>query len=120
MLLPAKALKDELGGERRSAVSIQELVHLKEHHGISIQAAIARIHFLGIINDAAYRQFNIFVNTHGMREEEPGKYGIDDRPTRFPKLLHRALAEGVISLSKAAVLARSPIEKLQQEMVNGG
>lgn len=42
MLLPAKALKDELGGERRSAVSIQELVHLKEHYGISIQAAMAR------------------------------------------------------------------------------
>jgi predicted HTH domain antitoxin len=34
------------------------------------------------------------------------------------KLLYRALAEGAISLSKAAVLSRIPIDKLQQETVS--
>jgi Zn-dependent peptidase ImmA (M78 family)/DNA-binding XRE family transcriptional regulator len=120
MLLPSESLKKELGKERRSAVSLPELVHLKEHYGISIQAAMARIHALGIIGDSAYRQFNIFVNVHKLREKEPGEYPLEEKATRFTKLLHRALAEGVISLSKAAVLARIPIEKLQQEMVSGG
>jgi Zn-dependent peptidase ImmA (M78 family) len=120
MLLPIKALKNELGKVRRSAVSVPELVHLKEHYGISIQAAMARIHMLGIVSDAAYREFNIFVNVHKLQQNEPGQYPIDERPTRFKKLLHRALAEEVISLSKAGVLARIPIEKLQQEMVSGG
>lgn len=120
MLLPIKALKKELGKERRSAVSVPELVHLKEHYGISIQAAMARIHTLGIVSDAFYREFNIFVNVHRLRQKEPGEYRVDERPTRFKKLLHRAIAEELISLSKAAVLARIPIEKLQQEMVSGG
>jgi len=120
MLLPIKALKNELGKEHRSAVSLPELVHLKEHYGISIQAAMARIHMLGIVSDAAYREFNIFVNMHHLRQNEPGDYRIDERPTRFKKLLHRALAEEVISLSKAAVLARVPMQRLQQEMVRGG
>ena len=120
MLLPIKALKNELGMERRSAVSVPELVHLKEHYGISIQAAMARIHMPGIVSDAAYREFNIFVNMHKLRQDEPGEYGIDERPAPFEKLLHRALAEEVISLSKAAVLARVPMETLQQEMVSGG
>jgi Zn-dependent peptidase ImmA (M78 family)/DNA-binding XRE family transcriptional regulator len=120
MLLPIKALKKELGKERRSAVSLPELVHLKEHYGISIQAAMARIHMLGIVSDAAYREFNIFVNVHKLRQNEPGEYRIDEKPTRFKKLLHRALAEEVISLSKAAVLARVPMDKLQLEMVSGG
>jgi len=120
VLLPANALKAELGGEQRSAVSLPELVHLKEHYGISIQAAMARIHSLGIISDSAYRRFNIFINVHKLREKEPFDYGIEEKPTRFMKLLHRALAEEAISLSKAAVLARTPIEKLKQEMVSGG
>jgi Zn-dependent peptidase ImmA (M78 family) len=120
MLLPAKALRKEMGGDRRSMVSLPELVHLKEHYGISIQAAMARIHSLGMISDSAYRQFNIFVNVHKLREKEPGEYCIEEKPARFVKLLHRALAEGAISLSKAAVLARRPIDKLQQEMVSGG
>jgi hypothetical protein len=42
------------------------------------------------------------------------------KPSRFKKLLHRALAVEVISLSKAAGLARIPMQKLQQEMVSGG
>jgi Zn-dependent peptidase ImmA (M78 family)/DNA-binding XRE family transcriptional regulator len=120
VLLPAYALRNELGGDRRSVVSMPELVHIKEHYGISIQAAMARIHSLGIIGDSAYRQFNIFVNVHKLKKAEPGEYRIEERPTRFMKLLHRALAEGAISLSKAGVLARIPIEKLQQEMVSGG
>ena len=120
MLLPIKALNSELGKQRRSAVSVPELVHLKEHYGISIQAAMARIHMLGIVGDAAYRQFNIFVNVHKLRQNEPGEYPIDERPSRFKKLLHRALAEEVITLSKASVLARVSIQKLQQVMVSGG
>jgi len=120
VLLPAKALIRELGRERRSAVSLPELVHLKEHYGISIQAAMARIHALGMVSDFAYRQFNIFVNVHKLREKEPGEYPMEEKATRFTRLLHRALAEGVVSLSKAAVLSRIPIEKLQQEMVSGG
>jgi Zn-dependent peptidase ImmA (M78 family) len=119
MLLPIKALRNELGQDRRSEVSVPELVHLKEHYGISIQAAMVRIHSLGIVNDAAYREFNISLNIHKLRQSEPGRYPIEERPARFKKLLHRALAEGVISLSKAAALARIPMEKLQQEMVFG-
>ena len=101
-------------------VSLPERVHLKVHYGISIQAAMARIHALGIIGDSAYRRFNIFVNVHKLREKEPADYPMEEKATRFTKLLHRALAEGVISPSKAAVLARTSIEKLQQEMIDGG
>ena len=57
---------------------------------------------------------------HKLRQAEPGKYRIDERPTRFKKLLHGAFAEEPISLSKAAVLARVPMETLQQEMASGG
>jgi Zn-dependent peptidase ImmA (M78 family) len=119
MLLPIKALRNELGLDHRSAISVPELVHLKEHYGISIQAAMSRIHSIGTVGDATYRDFNIFLSVHKLRQNEPGRYPIEERPARFKKLLHRALAEDVISLSKAAVLARIPMEKLQQEMVLG-
>jgi Zn-dependent peptidase ImmA (M78 family) len=120
MLLPARALNNELGGHTRSRVSLPELVHLKEHYGISIRAAMARIHSLGMVSHSARRRFDILVNVKKLREQEPGEYPIDEKSTRFMKLLYRALAEGAISLSKAAVLSRIPIDKLQRETVNGG
>jgi Zn-dependent peptidase ImmA (M78 family) len=120
MLLPARALNNELGGHTRSRVSLPELVHLKEHYGISIQAAMTRINSLGMVSHYARRRFDILVNVKKLREQEPGEYPIDEKSTRFMKLLYRALAEGAISLSKAAVLSRIPIDKLQREAANGG
>jgi len=118
MLLSARALSRELGGNTRSRISLPELVHLKEHYGISIQAAMARIHALGVVGHSARRRFDILVNVKKLKEQEPGEYPIEEKSTRFMKLLYRALAEGAISLSKASVLSRTPIDKLQQETVN--
>lgn len=113
-LLPPDVLVEEMGNHRHH-FGLAELVALKRNYGISIQAIMAMLHGLGVVSDARYRQFNIAVSQRGWRVNEPGDYDDLGRPTRFMRLLDRAVAEEVISLSKAAALAGIPLGHFRNE-----
>jgi Zn-dependent peptidase ImmA (M78 family)/DNA-binding XRE family transcriptional regulator len=105
-LMPAEVLKREIG-LRRHNISMMELKKLKGVYGISIMALMVRIHKLGIITDGYYRQFCMVANRQGWKSgktPEPGQYIGREYPNRFRQLVERAVAEGIISMSKGAEL----------------
>lgn len=115
-LVPADVLRAEVGANR-SSLSLGELVALKERFGVSLQALTYRCKDLGIINQAAFAKlFRVFAE-RGWRAypfEEPGRMKPElEEPRRFERLCYRALAEGLISLSKAAELLRLPVADVE-------
>lgn len=113
-LMPCAVLLRELGSVR-SEISYYELGALKAQYGISMQAIMYRARVCGIISEYAYQAFSIDVSRRGWRRNEPGEYPLAERPQRFMQLIHRALSEGAISLSKAAELSRKSIDILEKE-----
>lgn len=114
-LMPAKVLRRELGA-KRSEISLPELRALKEQYGISMQAVMFRAKLHGIISDYVYERFSRLVSAQGWRKKEPVEYLVLDAPHRFDQLLHRALAEGVITIAKAAYLSRKSIPEIEKEL----
>jgi len=114
-LMPAEVLRRELG-RKRSDISLPELRALKEQYGISMQAVMFRAKLQGIITDHVYERFSRFVSAQGWRRVEPVKYLVIDAPHRYEQLLHHALAEGVITIAKAAYLSRKSIPEIEKEL----
>ncbi len=112
MLFPKEAALKELG-KTRHRLFIQELMHLKEQYGISVQALIMRLSDLCIIKDNYRRQFFFFINQMGWKVEEPGEYKGEEKSNRFEQLLYRALAEDLISISKAAGLMNLKVSEFK-------
>lgn len=115
LLLPERVIREELGGRRRR-ITEWELKKLKGIYGISMQAIMARALSLDIINRQAYKQFCIYVNTHGWRQEEPGEYSGKEIANRFKQLVLHAAAEQIISYSKAAELLNQSLSEFQEEV----
>jgi Zn-dependent peptidase ImmA (M78 family)/transcriptional regulator with XRE-family HTH domain len=118
-LLPRTALVAHIGPHRRQ-VEWKELAFLKQEYGLSMAAALHRLHDHGIINDALYRQLCIAINVRGWRTQEPGTYVGTEECFRFRQLLYRGLAEAKISLTKAAELAGLDTGAFQKELVTLG
>lgn len=115
-LLPIDQLRKELG-KCRSEVSYIELKSIKEQYGISMQAIMYRAKANGIISEHLYERFTKDLSFRGWRKNEPGDYPGKEIPIRFTQLLHRAISEEAISLSKAASLSRKSISVLERESV---
>ena len=116
-LMPADALWAKIG-KRRTSVSLGELLELKQVFGASVQAITYRCKDLGIFNESLFRRlFNAFTR-YGWRtppyKEPYARKG--ERPKRFERLTFRALAEGIVSESKAAELLGVSVYELNQRM----
>jgi len=106
-LMPADVLRSEIG-PRRSAISIGELVALKQRFGVSIQALAYRCKELGIISQRVFADLFKEFAERGWRAppfKEPANIDPSyEEPRRFERLCYRALAENVIGETKAAEL----------------
>ncbi len=116
-LLPKPAFLEEVG-LRRKSISVQELIKIKEYYGIPMANIIERAATLGVIPISISNRFRKFMKT---RLVDPGKPGLgkfkgEEKSGRFEQLLHKAIAEEVISLSKAATLAKVSEEKLKSDL----
>jgi len=116
-LLPRHVIFSELGGERRSKIAVLELEKIKEIYGISIQAIMIRIYKLGIVSDSTYRRFWVMVNVRGWKKNEPGVYHGKERASRFKQLVYRAVAEEIITFSKAADFLNVPLSNFRKEFL---
>lgn len=114
MLFPADALRNELG-KHRNKIHVQELGALKKQYGISMQAIIMRAKDLDIISDAYCRQLFVFFKQMNWRIEEPVDYDGKESSNRFDQLIFRALAEEVISVSKAASLKNQKLADFHKQ-----
>lgn len=118
MLLPKKTLINELG-KKRSSISLNELIYIKESFGISIQATMARARGLDIISNDQYIRFRIWVNSSENHKKEIGfgEYKGIEHSSRFKQLLYRATAEEIISMSKAASLSNVKLAQFRDEFM---
>jgi len=114
-LMTKKVFVREFGLNRRK-LTLQELKYLKEYFGASIQAIVYRANDLKLVSDSFLKDFFIRWNRLGYKKNEPGKYMINERPTRFNQLLLRAAAENYISFSKAAYLADKRIDEFESKL----
>lgn len=117
MLIPKSQIQQELG-LKRTRVAIQELIELKEYYGISIAALVYRANDLGIISDYKANQFwkQRNQNIQLKREIGFGNYEGKEHSGRFEQLLYKALAEELITLNKAAVLAEKDLEFIRNSL----
>jgi Zn-dependent peptidase ImmA (M78 family)/DNA-binding XRE family transcriptional regulator len=103
LLLPEHRLRQYFGN-KRTRVFTKELVMIAGQYGISLAAIMYRALNLGIISAAYHRFFMVNYNKFNTREKEFTVYAGIEKNERFLQLLISAVANEVISTSKAAVL----------------
>ena len=114
LLAPRKELAREVGLRRRH-FGFGELVEVKNLFGISAAALVIRMRDLDIIGDAAVQQIFRGVG-RSWRTQEPCPLDRPENPRRFHRLCLWALAEDVISVSKAAELLNTSVSEVERSM----
>lgn len=114
-LFPKPKIIEELGAHR-NRLSLQELLLLKYKYGISIQALIYRAKDLNIISEHLMKRYFIEIRQQGWHKKEPGDEIKSEYPMKMEQLVHRALAESIISRSRAEELLQTklPLNQLEK------
>ena len=115
MLLPSDKLQFYFGG--KSKIAIEELITVGEAYGISVDAIVHKLHDMGLVSEKRYRSFYIRKNQNPSlkkKVEEP-RYK-ETKTNRFEAMVYSALAQQLISTSKAASLLNCSINKVRKEL----
>lgn len=117
-LAPRAHLIREIG-KTRNALGYKEVVQLKRMYRISAAALLNRLRQVGVIDGStltyAFQSF-----ARGWRTQEPdplegeADQGKHELPRRFERLCYWALAERLISPSKASELLRQPLSDVER------
>ena len=116
--MPRDHLEREVG-KNRNSLGYNELIDLKRLYRVSGAALLVRLRNIGIISDATLT-YAFQTVARGWRTLEPvpleqgGEQGQKERARRFERLCYRALAEGLISLTKAVELLRCTIDEVEK------
>jgi Zn-dependent peptidase ImmA (M78 family)/DNA-binding XRE family transcriptional regulator len=116
MLLPQQRLIDYFGGKREE-VYINELKLIKEYFGISLSAIMYRAKNLDLISEHHLKYFFIRYNKYYKEKEQEGYEG-KEKSNRFIQLLLRAVAQDVISTTKAAVLNNQKLGDFREQYLD--
>ena len=116
-LMPPEHLLRE-AGKHRNALGYKELIDLKRLYRVSGAALLMRLRQLEVISESTLI-YAFQTIARGWRTQEPYEIeppeerGQRERALRFERLCYRALAEGLISLSKATELLRLPVPEVE-------
>jgi Zn-dependent peptidase ImmA (M78 family)/DNA-binding XRE family transcriptional regulator len=102
VLMPSGLLKNLIGAMCEQ-IGLQELILIKNHYGVSLQALMYRAAQLNYISQATNDRFRNFINTN-KREEGLGDFHGKETADRFEQLVVRAYHSNRITRSKAAEL----------------
>lgn len=116
-LLPSEMLTKLMGSSKRNYIQINELISIKEYFGISLRAIVNRLRELQIITDSYYQRWVIYMSKTYGSKSEPGNYKGEEKSRNFDQLVNRALAEELISLSKASTLWNISINELRKGFI---
>src|SRR5262245_1012289 len=117
LMMPREHLLREVG-RHRNALGYRELIGLKRLYRVSAAALLMRLRQLDVITDATL-VYAFQTIARGWRTQEPEPLENDndtgqwERPRRFERLCYRALAEGLVSLTKSAELLRLPVSEVE-------
>ncbi|SKA28005.1 Zn-dependent peptidase ImmA, M78 family [Enhydrobacter aerosaccus] len=118
-LMPAPHVRDQVG-KHRAGFGVAELMVTKKIYAVSAAALLVRFRDLEIITQQTMvYAFQSFARTWRKTEPQPIATADDqprEQPQRFQRLCYRALAEGLITISKAAELLRKPVAAIDEEM----
>jgi Zn-dependent peptidase ImmA (M78 family) len=117
LLLPNKKIKQYLG-EKRKQIITKELYMIAGQYGISIAAIMYRACELEIITPSYFKFLMINYNKFNTKEKEFTVYRGKESSGRFLQLLIRAVAEEIISTSKAAALNRQKLGDFREILDN--
>ena len=111
-LIPREILV-KLIGSFRKYIKINELISVKEYYGLSIRAIVHRLEQIGVINKNYYTRWMVYMSKEYGAKVEPGNYKGKEEPSIFNQLVNRALAEELITISKAAALWNVSINEIR-------
>lgn len=114
LLIPTEMLLKQIGTSKRNYIRIEELISIKEYFGISIRAIVHRLKELEVITDNYYLRWMVYMSKTYGAKDEPGTYKGEEKSRNFDQLVNRALAEELISMSKAAALWNININDLRK------
>jgi Zn-dependent peptidase ImmA (M78 family) len=105
-------------GANRSDISLSELSDIQEQFGISIDALMFKARVLNIITEKRYvtyfKKKNADKGFKMVVEQSRAKL---EQSNRFTRLVYRALASEIISLSKASTLLERPVDQVRNELI---
>jgi Zn-dependent peptidase ImmA (M78 family)/DNA-binding XRE family transcriptional regulator len=113
MLLPSEMLINLFSGKKK--IAIAELISLNINYSISVDAIVYKLKDLEIISEKRHRGFCIQKNTRPDFKKyiEDSRYK-EEATTRFQAMVYRALAQQLISTSKAASLLGVSINNIRK------
>ena len=104
MLLPSSITEQMFAGKTK--FSLNELIYLQELYGISIDAIMHQLKDLGIVTEKRYKNFYIRkrMSTPFTKAVEKSRFTEELKTTRYQAMVYSALAQQLITTSKAASL----------------
>lgn len=121
MLLPTEVIEFEFGS--KSKISVQEVIRIQKIYGVSIDAIVYSFKRLGIFNENRHRSYCIKKSTNPKFKKyvEESRYiesssdqNYDDE--FYEGLVYSALAQELISTTKAAQLLRTSIQDIESKL----
>lgn len=116
LLLPSSVLLARIGIKRHD-ISLAELSDLQKQYGISIDAIMEAMRRLDVITDRRYdgylKKKRSFQDFRAVVEQS---MAIPETTGRFVRMVYRALADEIISFSKAAALLNTSVETVKRQL----
>ena len=110
------AVLKSLLGEHRKNLSWKELKFIQKGFGISVDAILVKAKQIGIISESTHRALCIEMsrNSELKRRVQESAYP-KELSSRFERLVYKALADSMISVSKAASLLDNSIDEVNAQ-----
>lgn len=115
-LFPADQVRETFGHIRRK-VLLKEYLLAKQEWGISMQAISRRLFDLGIVTGGQYQSTAKLFSIKGWRKSEPGPLA-PEVSYRLQQLAYHALAEDLVTPSRAAELLSTSLHNIEQVLAN--
>ena len=109
-------LKSKLGDSRHD-ISLSELTDIQRQFGISIDDIMIALRSNNVISDKRYSGYQTKKNRlPDFKKLVETSRVVSERSGRFARMVYRALADEVISFSKAAVLLNTSVECVKSQL----
>ena len=105
-------------GDSRREITYPELRAVQIHFGISCDALMYKAKTCGIISEPRYKSYCIQKNRNSaFKERIEQSYYPQEESNRFNRLVYNALSNELITISKAAILLHTSVEKVQEDLI---